>query len=158
MSFTGARRLKSLQSCLNKGIWKENFFVNENVFSNYDVFSYATFFITIPLFKGLNKQSAKQVQQSKNICQIPYLKKCPPQILSDAMVFQTLGRENNVRKITPKVILFHTSASPICLPGDFALAPQRAMAGARSHNGIPWVRVDTPAQTLCVMEATQAWR
>lgn len=90
----------------------------------------------MPLFKGLTKQPAKQVQQSKNICQIPCLKKCPLQILSDAMVFQTLGKENNVRKFIPKVILLHTSTSPICLSGDFAEALHRATVSAPSHNGI----------------------
>ena len=107
------------------------------------------------MFKGLTKQSAKQVQQSKDICQIAHLKKCPPQILSDAMVFQTLGKENDVRKFTPKIVLLHTSASPVCLPGDFAHAPLKAKLGAPSHTGIPSVRVDTPAQTLCAMQVTQ---
>lgn len=134
---------------------KRTFFVNENVFCNYDAFGYVTFLITIALFKGFWEQSAKPVQQSRNICQIPCFEKCPPQILSDSVVFQTPGKENDVREFTPNIILFHTSGSPICLPGDFSLAN---VGCAPSFTGIPWFTVDPPAQTPSARQVTQIWR
>ena len=67
-------------------------------FSNCDhFFGHVTFFISIPYLKGQTDSNASSARHKD--LESPCLKKCPLQILSDAIVLQMLGKESSIKRV-----------------------------------------------------------